>query len=470
VLFGEENLQKEITADVTYGVQGSSSTFTKEQTYDVLISSSPVSLSASSFKEVISGSPFDITVRVNSNAGSTLKNIVISAVYPFGYSFSKASPQPSTSDNATWKLGDLPQGGSRTIVIHGVLTGEDSDLRAFRFSVGSGTSGNSPAIGTQYATAESDVTIQKPFISLATAINNDSSGADSIGQFGRSKNVSIHWTNNLPDTLSNVIITAHLSGSAYDKAQVTVPGGYFRSSTDDIIWSQQTDQELASVQAGAGGNLTFVVTPADHGNAANPAVNPQIIISTSASADRTSESNVPNSTTPVMHTIKVSSNLSLSGRVLRTIGPFSNTGPIPPVADQKTTYTMVWTVDNTANIIKNAVVTATLPPYVAWLGAVSPSSEDVTYDTNSGTVTWNIGSVGTYTAGTPNRREVYLQVSLEPSVGQIGSAPIMVNQASLTGVDSWTNQTLSSTQGYLTTSFSTDPSYKSGSGTVVAGK
>jgi len=68
-----------------------------------------------------------------------------------------------------------------------------------------------------------------------------------------------------------------------------------------------------------------------------------------------------------------------------------NTGPVPPKVEQPTTYTVVWTVDNTSSAVGNAKVTATLPPHVKWLNETSPSGESVSYDQNSGLVTWEIG-------------------------------------------------------------------------------
>jgi hypothetical protein len=115
-------------------------------------------------------------------------------------------------------------------------------------------------------------------------------------------------------------------------------------------------------------------------------------------------------------------------------------------------------------------VTAILPPYVAWLGKTSPSSEDLSFDANSGTVTWNVGKVSPYTADIAKRKEVFFQVSLQPSVDQITTAPILVNQAVLSATDAWTNAAISSSQGFLTSSFSTDPTYKNGYESVIAGK
>ncbi|MDE2038230.1 MAG: hypothetical protein KGI69_03360 [Patescibacteria group bacterium] len=469
IIFGQENLQKVIAAKVTYGIKGSSSVFTKEQTYDVLINSSPVTLSVSSFNQITSGQPFDITVDVKSNSQDTLKNVLLKATYPFGYSFSSAS-LPPLSDNATWAIGDMPPGSDRTVVIHGALAGSDSDLRAFHFTVGARSSSDPLVVATPYMDAEQDITIEKPFVSFATTINNNSVSGPYSATFGKPLLVSMHWTNNLPEALTNAAITVHLSGSAYDPSQVSAGSAYFRSSTNDIIWNQQNDSDLASVPAGASGDIAFSITPADTGSALHQIVDPEVDMAASVSADRTSESGVPQQTAPVTSVVKISSNVTLSGRIERSQGPFANAGPVPPVADQKTTYTVVWTVDNTSSAVGSAVVTATLPPYVSWLDAVSPSTENVTYDKNSGTVTWDLGTIDTYTLSSSQRRQASFQVAFLPSVDQVGTEPTLVNQAVLTAVDNWTGATLQSSQGFLTTSFSTDPAFVQGDQIVTKGK
>ncbi len=465
VIFGEENLQKQITATVTYGIKGSSAVFTKTESYDVLINSSPATLSVSSLKEVTSGQSLDMTVDFKSNSASVLKSVLVRAAYPFGYAFTSSSVAPKSGNNV-WVLGDVPAGGHRSFVIHGTLSGEDSDIRAFHFSAGAQNPGSPSEIGTPYAETEQDIAIQKSFISLALGFDNDSSARDYTPQTGRPVEVSIPWQNNLPEPLSNMIVTAHLSGSAYDSSQVSASGGYFRSATNDIVWSQQTDPELATVAAGGSGTLSFSVTPAVNASSGTQTVNPELTVSVSATVDRAQETGVSGQTGAVSRNIKLSSNISLSGRVVRTIGPFVNSGFMPPKVDQKTTYTVVWTVDNTSNAASGAQVIATLPPYVTWLGQTSPSTENVSYDQPSGTITWNVGAVPTYTNGTSGRRELDFQISLQPSLNQAGTVPTIVNQAALTATDQFTGASLSDTQQPLTTSFSTDPGFQGGNEVV----
>lgn len=467
VIFGEQNLQKKITASVTYGIAGSNSVFTKESGFDVVVNASPVSMSVSSLEQTISGQPFDMEIKVKSNSANTVKNVIMRATYPFGYSYKSSSPSTSSGDNV-WTIGDIPPGGERKVKVRGALVGEDEDVKVFHFTVGARSQSNPSVIGTTFMETEQVLSIEKPFVSLTVAIDGDDGKGDKVGYIGRSQNVIIKWSNNLTETISNVVIVAHLSGTAYDKNNLTAWGGYYRSSTDDVIWDQKTNPELASVQSGASGSLSFSVTPSESQRSYGNLVNPDISISASASGDRTSATNAPLNTGTFARKVKIATSVGLAGRTLRNSGSIQNTGPIPPIAEQKTTYTVRWSANNTSSIVNNAVVTATLPPYVSWTGVVSPKGEDISYDSNKGLVTWNVGNVNVFTSGAEGKREVEFQVSLEPSVDQIGTAPIIVNPATLVGTDSWTKAAVQATQGYITTSFSTDPSYQPGQETVVA--
>ncbi len=467
IMFGEENLQKSIEVSVTYKIKGSSSLFTKKTSYDVLINSSPILLTASSFNEITSGQEFDMKVSLRSNSQDVLKNVLLKASYPFGFSFISADIK-SLSDNATWKIGDIPPGGERIVTIRGKIQGEDNDTRVFRFIAGAQSSTDPKSIGTQYMSTDQIMTIQKPFISLGILIDGNDASSDFVSQFGRSERISVGWFNNLTTTVSDMVITVKLSGSAYEKTSVAPDVGYYNSATDEIIWSQQTNSDFASVDAGKSGTVSFSIIPTDKSTVTNPIVNPIITFTAGVAGNRTQESNVPSVlSSSVSRTTRVSSNVSLTGRVVRTIGPFTNTGPVPPKVEQPTTYTVVWTVDNTSSAVGGAKVIATLPPYVKWLNVVSPSSESVTYDENSGTVTWNIGNVSTYTIDSSRRREVNFQISFLPSVIQEGDNPTLVNQSILTATDSFTGAQLQSKQDYLSTRFSTDPNYKDGQGVVV---
>ncbi len=476
LLFGEENLQKEISVTLTYSIKGSTSVFTKTKTYAVILNSSPINMTVNTFKEITTGQVFDMKVDIKSNSQQILHSLALQATYPFGYTFVSSDLKP-LSDNASWIIGDLPPGAERIITIHGMLKGEDGDTRSFHFIIGAqnSTTGNGvqgstgiASIGTEYTTVQQDISIQKPFLSLKLAVDDDSTTADVNSRFGVTHTIKVNYFNNLTVPISNVQLSVHLSGSAYDRGSVQAEQGYFQSATDDITWNQQTTPALSSVAAGDSGQVEFIISAKDMSTSGRGVVDPVVTITANASGDRAQESQVPETLKVITsRSIKVSSAISLSGRVLRTVGPFTNTGPIPPQVDKPTTYTIVWTANNTTNPVNNTEVTASLPAYVKWLGIFNPSNEDVSYDVNTGVVTWNVGNLAAYANSASQRREIYFQVSIQPSLTQVTQAPILVNQASMTATDAYTGIPLSASQNNLTTRFSTDPTYQESSGVVV---
>ncbi len=382
------------------------------------------------------------------------------AIYPFGFNFVSSTQNPASGKNV-WNIGDIPVGGKRSFTIRGTLAGEDNDLRAFHFNVGA--KGDNPVkIATPYLTLDREINIQKPFVSLVIDIGGDDQVKDYIGHFDRNANVDINWFNNLSTIVSNMKIVAKLEGSAYDNTTVRPDGGYFDSSTNTITWSQQTNSELSSVGPGDSGKVSFNFVPKDFGQGGKTVTNPKIVITASVSGNRTQETNVPLSVTAsTKRNIIIPSSVDLSARITRSSGPFQNVGFVPPKVDNPTTYTVVWSVSNTTNSIRDVEVKATLPPYVKWLGNTSPGDESIVYDENSGLVTWNAGSIDANRVSS-ERKEVVFQISFTPSIIQVGSSPILVNQAKLTGIDNFTNSKVESAQDPLTTRYSTDPVYKQG--------
>lgn len=465
--FGEENSKKSIKIKVEYRVSGSNALFYKEKDYELLMSSSPISLSVSSFKEVTSGQEFDTTITMTSNSQSVLKNLVLKGVYPFGYTFVSSDMKP-VGDNMTWKVGDLPSKSKKTITIRGKLDGQDDEDRVFRFSVGAASAKNDKVIGTQYIASTQDIKIQKPFISVNVSLNGDSLSQEYVGQFNNPIPVEVTWFNNLQTAVNDGEIHVKLSGNAFDKAAVTPQQGFYQSANNEIVWNKITTRELASIGAGESGRVTFTLTPKDLGSGSRAVINPSLAINVSVQGSRLSESEVPEKlASSATRSIRVSSNATLSGEIVRSIGPFTNTGPIPPRAEQQTTYTVMWTIYNTSSNISGARVVSTLPPYVKWVGKVSPSSEDIKYNSVNGQITWNIGSVGAYTGSGATKKEVAFQVALEPSITQVGQTLTLINEAILTAVDDFTGINLKSTQSPETTSLGTDPAFKNGDETVT---
>jgi hypothetical protein len=458
VMFGEENSKKEIRITAEYRVQGSNAIFVKEKIYEVFISSSPVTLSVGSFKEVNAGQEMEVTVTVTSNSATPLKNLLVRGEYPFGFSFIRANPAPSF-DNNVWKLGDLPPQTKRTIVLRGKIEGQDEENRIFRFNLGIQSAKNEKQIGTAFVSASQDITVKKPFIGVELALDGDTSNNDHVVELGRAVRADVVWVNNLDTSIADVEILVKLRGSTIDKTAVAVDSGFYRSYDDTIVWDKTNTPSLELLRPGEEGRVSFTFTPRDPSGVTGAALkNPEIYLDVSVKSTRLSENDVPESIASTLRRrAKVASAAYFSSEALYSVGPFKNTGPLPPRAENETTYTVVWTITNTSSSIADAKVKASLPSYVKFLNKLSPSGEKISYNPVGGEVVW---TAGTISAGA--KKEVAFQISFTPSVSQLGMVPVLVNGSEFTAEDQFTGAVLRSTNAALTTRLTTDPNFDNG--------
>ena len=458
LLFGEKDAIKTIIFRLEYKVKGSNAVFSKEKNYTVVIGSSPVLLNVDYPKELTSGKEMTLTVDVTSNSSVVIKNSLVKVEYPYGFTYKSSNMSP-VRDNSIWNVGDLKNGDKKTLIIKGILVGQDLEDRSFRVSVGNREEGTVSDLDTTLAATVLTVGIRKSFFDLVVV--TDSGGAPSVQ---RSIPISIKWQNTLPDKVVNNNVEVTLGGNALDRSSVSVSnGGFYKSVDNTIVWDKNNNAELLSILPGAGGQVYFSVTSLNQSQIRSVR-NPHIDIGIVMMGDRSGIDVVPISSTKDI-TIKIPSTLTLSGKNFRNTGPFSNSGPVPPKADQETTYTITWTLTNTTSDLKDTVVKTSLPNGVAWKGETSPTGERISYDPDSNTVSWNAGNISFGAGFTNSPREVSFKVGITPSVTQVGSNPILTTEALVTANDTYAEIQIKTSAGAVSTE-SSDQGFKIGDGMV----
>lgn len=461
VLFGEEKSAADIKLSLEYRIVGSNAIFSKEAPYEIVISSNPISLTVSSPKEAVSGQGLTLSVEVRSNSTEVIKNILVKAQYPSGFTFRSASPT-SLSDNKTWKLGDLPPGEKRTITIQGVLLGENEDTRVFRFETGIASLRDEREIVTPFAGFKQEIAIKKPFISLSIAVNGNKD-EEVVARRDSPIRVDLSYINNLQVPVQDVTITLNLSGLALDKNGVEPEAGFYQSINNTVLWDKSSVTALQEVAPGEGGTVSLTLTPKQN----TIIKNPEIILTGNVNGRRVEEGNVPEEiVATVTRHIKMQSDVALISASSYSSGPIKNTGPIPPKAEKETTYTVTWTITNGSNDLTDTAVKASLPLYVRFLGEVTPSSEDLVFNKVGGTVTWNAGVVRAGVGSSLPVKTVSFKVGLTPSVNQVGQTPILVNETSLETNDRFTDTSINLSRPALTTR-TVESQSQNGSDTVV---
>jgi hypothetical protein len=165
-------------------------------------------------------------------------------------------------------------------------------------------------------------------------------------------------------------------------------------------------------------------------------------------------------------TINIISDVGFTAKALYYSGAFTNTGSIPPSAEQATTYTIVWTLSNTANSISNAKITSTLPLWVSFGGLFLPANENFTYNANTKEIVWNVDRIPRGAGIDVASRSISFQITLSPSTSQIGTAPRIINDATLTGHDDFANVDVKVNKVGLDTNLSNDDAFPPKGGIV----
>ncbi len=446
LVFGEENDTKTLEVAVEYRVAGSNATFYKEALpFEFRVSSSPVVLNVNTVKSISSGQEATIELVVQSNSTEDLTNLLVKADYPPGFEFSESNPE-TVSGQDTWQLKTIKPGEKSTITITGVVTGSEGDEHGFDFTVGVANERDAFSIASILSEREIEMTIERPFLNVDVAVNGETSEIVTI-EPGSTAGVSISFTNALETTVYDGVIQVELGGNALNEVSVKAEDGNYDSTTNVLTWDSIDMNSLRELLPGEREAVRFSVEPKR-----DIRENPEITLVVTIQGNRIGEDRVPEQVVgTISRTVKVVSVANITSSSLYTEGPFNNSGPVPPVAERTTEYTLLLAVKNGTNPVTGAEVTASMPAYVTWLDRTSDDNV-TTYNPANRTVKWSIGELKAN-----EYKEVWIQVALKPSLSQVNQTPTLLESQRFRATDRFTGTAVRDEAPALTTSLTNDP-------------
>ncbi|MES2437319.1 MAG: hypothetical protein V4519_04915 [Patescibacteria group bacterium] len=460
ILFGQVNDMRDINITLEYGVNNSNGLFKKEKTYKVAIVSTPLTITVNNPPEVPSGQELTFSIDVVSNTSVPIDNLIVRADYPFGFEVVSASPV-ATFDTNIWKFDRLKPGEKQTITITGRAEGEENDERIFRFTAGTGNAADEKAIVTTYLASSESVFIKKPPLAMQITLEG-STGKDVVIAPSTSVGGTIRITNNNATPLIDGKIMVTFSGSALNPQSPNGRGALYNLTTKTLTWDRTTYNELDVIDPGE-----MITVGFNLGTLSNSALaalkNGTITMKMTSTASTVGAERLI--TSVGSRNVKVQSLINLSPRLVYSIGPFKNSGPIPMRADQKTTYTVYLTLSQPANGVREAEVRGFMPSSVRWVGTTSPSNENITFIPERNEVVWRVGDIPAGEAGKPSR-EVAFQVEYSPVFSQINSTPVIMDDITFKGIDVFTSQQINVSGLKLNSSLIADPNYSTRDGPV----
>jgi hypothetical protein len=101
------------------------------------------------------------------------------------------------------------------------------------------------------------------------------------------------------------------------------------------------------------------------------------------------------------------------------------------------------------------------------MGTISPAGENVRYNSSTREIVWDADRIARGAGINGPVRSVAFQLAFKPSVSQVGSNPIIINDAILTGHDDFANVDVKVNKAGLTTKLDGDEAFPQNGGIVI---
>lgn len=448
IIFGEEGDQKRLTAQLEYGVENSDNLFYKDSDpANIRIVSSPVVLQVDSIRRVASGQAVEVEIAVTSNTGETYENLLVTASYPNGFSYQSADPEPAFNQNV-WRITELAPEETETITVRGSVSGLADEALRLNVSVGPSLPDNQFRAGATLTDSYTEFVIERPFIDVVIDIDGETTSPVVLDPAANAQ-VSIDVTNTLSEPVYDMVVEVIPEGTIIDTANISTSRGFYDSNTGVVRFEAAAIPGLRELGAGRRETLSLTIDPNTTQGTASFSV--KVNVYGKRLGERAAQEQLFGTT-------------ELEARYVSEIAARNAlshvSGPIPPVVGQETVYQVTLTAAAGSNDLTGGVMTTLLPVYVEWLGNYQAEGE-VLYNPVSRELEWQVGSIsGAQT------KDLRFTLAYTPSVSQVMSLPILVNQQAFEATDRFTGTPLRVTVPQMTTELGSNGDFEEGTGLV----
>jgi len=447
-LLGKEGELKVAHAWLSYAPKNITARYESDTTFTTKIDSVPMTLDYDLQSKAEKGKEVEYSVNYFSNVDYPLENLSIKIDPMNGFDFE--SSDPVSLDNAEWKLATLNKTQGGRITVKGRITADVGRRLGFSAKIGMWQNGQFVVLKE----ASKEVAVIEPLLFISQQINGSTNYNVSPGE---KLHYEIFFRNIGSTAFENLFLLVRLDGTAFDLSSLKSDTGQARPDDKLIAWDWKQASSLQYLGPQQEGKVEFDVQlkdswiPADS-EKNNSFINSQVEISQIGQKFQN----------------KINSKLELVQQAsYSTQNNISNSGPIPPIVSQTTTYTVTWQIKNYLNDVKNVKVRATLPEGVSLTGRIAPENETskFSFDSTSREIVWSVGDLIAGAGVTDTPLAVSFQISLVPKSSQRGQNAGLIGEVTTSGEDQFTGTTTEFKTPAIDTSLPNDPA-ASGKGII----
>ncbi|MEK7506580.1 MAG: hypothetical protein AAB566_00805 [Patescibacteria group bacterium] len=459
-LVGDRGNIKTAKAVLVFKPENVQSSFKKETSVATTITQLAIPLTLVAPPSVINGQNITYLVDYRNQAQQNFNDLRFAVKYPDGFRFSNATPAPSAGQNI-WDLKTLKQSQGARITIQGVLRGEELSSKLVSLVLQKKVTTPNGDVYVDFEKVEATSVIANPFLSVSLNVNDS---ANYTAHLGDDLQYLINFKNSSNVDISNLTLTATLEGVMFDPATVR-SNAFFDGRNNTVSWNASVIPELALLRPGQSGQAAFAVRLKNSFSGGTGSANSLVKVTA-----RLESPNIPANldidklAADDQLITRISSAPSFDQKILLNDSAFGSSGPFPPKVNQKTVFTVRWQLVNPANDLSPAKVTAVLAPGVKWENRVRSGANQPPpgYDSRTSAITWDLSTLpGGSGVGLP-KYEAFFQISITPSVNQVGQAPPLLKNTRFDGIDAFTKENISRSVQDSTT-YNIDDSNENGS-------
>ncbi|MDP2741807.1 MAG: hypothetical protein Q8O66_03945, partial [bacterium] len=374
-LLGKENDLKVAKAFISYIPKNITARYEADTTFTTKIETTPITLDFDLASKVEKGKEVKYLVNYFSNIDYPLENLSLKMETVNGFDFEESDP-PSL-DKSEWKLQTLNKAEGGRVSVKGKIVASTGGRLNFGAKIGIWLDGEFVVLKE----AQKEVEVIEPLLFISELVNGSS---NYIAIPGEKLHYEVFFRNIGSSPFDNLFAIVKLDGSAVDISTIQSSEGQVQANSNLIIWDWKQVPILMRLDVQQEGKIEFDVKVKDNWTSSDSEKNNVVI-----------KSNVNISQIVQEFATKVNSKLEILQKGYYQNSAISNSGPIPSVSGQATTYTITWDVKNYFNDVKNVKVRAILPQNVSLTGKILPESESskFSFDNNSREITWSAGDI-----------------------------------------------------------------------------
>jgi len=441
---GKEGDLKVAKATLSYIPKNITARYESDTTFTTKIDSVPITLDLDLPSKVEKGKEIQYSVNYFSNVDYPLENLSIKIDPVNGFEFETSIP--SSLDNSEWKLKTLNKAQGGRINMRGRITADAGARLNFTAKLGMRIAGSFIEIKD----TNIEVEVIQPLLFISQQINGS---ANYVASPGELLHYEIFFRNIGSTPFDNLFMVVKLNSPAFDTSTIQAQGGQAQPNDNLIVWDYKQVQGLRRLDVQQEESVKFDIKLKDSWTFSDSEKN-NIVIKDSVNISQITQD----------FETKVNSNLGISQKGYYQNSAIPNSGPIPPIVGKATTYTIIWTINNYFNDLKNVKVKANLAQNIVLTGLISPQGElsNFSFDSSSREIVWSAGDIIVATGGS---KSISFQVSLTPAAYQKNFIADIISEATISGEDQATGATVISKGSAINTSMPDDPTI-SGRGIV----